>query len=169
VREGQALVPVPDVAAAPLPPRFRLSPEGEVVPAPDRSRRRTSSGARGAGGGRGQGPVVDEVPAPAGAVLVVRHLDPGLAPHLPGLAGLVAETGSELSHLAILARELGVPTVVGLAGATTELTRGTVVVVDGGTGEVHRVGGDPPIVSGTLAPTRAPRSTPRGGRTGGRS
>jgi rifampicin phosphotransferase len=142
VREGQPLVPVPDVCAAPLPARFRLGSDGDVVPVVERARgRKRATGARGAGGGRGQGPVVDTVPAPAGAVLVVRHLDPGLAPHLPGLAGLVAETGSELSHLAILARELGVPTVVGLAGATTELTTGTVVLVDGGTGEVRRVDG----------------------------
>ena len=70
-------------------------------------------------------------------MLVVRTLDPGLAPLLPGLGGLVAETGSVLSHLAILAREYGVPTVVGLAGAAEQLvTDGTWVVVDGTTGEV---------------------------------
>ena len=49
---------------------------------------------------------------PPGSVLVVSHLDPRLAPVIPRLAGLVAETGSPLSHLAILAREYGVPTVV---------------------------------------------------------
>jgi pyruvate,water dikinase len=51
------------------------------------------------------------------AVLVVRSLGPTLAPVLPGLAGLVAETRSVLSHLALLAREYRLPTVVGVAGA----------------------------------------------------
>ena len=54
--------------------------------------------------------------AAAGRVLVVRTLDPALAGVLPTVAGLVAETGSPLSHLAILAREYQVPAVVGLAG-----------------------------------------------------
>jgi pyruvate,water dikinase len=77
----------------------------------------------------------DGAPTP-GSVLVVRTLDPGLAPLLPRLGGLVAETGSFLSHLAILAREFGVPTVVGVAGAVDRFPAGTVVVVDGSTGEV---------------------------------
>jgi pyruvate,water dikinase len=49
----------------------------------------------------------------------------------------VAETGSVLSHLAILAREFGVPTVVGVAGAVTRFPPGTPIVVDGTTGEVR--------------------------------
>ncbi|HVM02474.1 MAG TPA: PEP-utilizing enzyme, partial [Acidimicrobiales bacterium] len=77
-------------------------------------------------------------PAP-GDVLVTRTLDPGLAPVLAGLGGLVAETGSVLSHLAILARELGVPTVVGVPGALERFPPGTVVVVDGTAGEVTAV------------------------------
>ena len=77
-------------------------------------------------------------PSP-GDVLVVRTLDPGLASLLPGLGGLVAETGSVLSHLAILAREYGVPTVVGLSGATETFTDGTWVVVDGTSGDVAAV------------------------------
>ena len=71
-----------------------------------------------------------------GEVLVVRTLDPGLAAALPGLAGLVAETGSVLSHLAILARELDVPTVVGVPDAVHRFPAGSIVVVDGTTGEV---------------------------------
>ena len=72
-------------------------------------------------------------------MLVVRTLDPGLAGLLPSLGGLVAETGSVLSHLAILAREYGVPTVVGLAGAVDRFSAGTWVLVDGSTGEVSPV------------------------------
>lgn len=48
----------------------------------------------------------------------------------------MAETGSVLSHLAILAREAGVPTVVGYARATEDLPEGAIVVVDGETGRV---------------------------------
>lgn len=75
----------------------------------------------------------------AGAVLIVATLDPNLAPLLPKLSGLVAETGSVLSHLAILAREYGVPTVVDLPGATQRYSSGAWVVVDGSTGEVSAV------------------------------
>jgi pyruvate,water dikinase len=119
----------------PLPPRFRLSADG--TPVPVRRERAGDGGGRGAGGGRGQGVVqpADALPAD-GAVLVVRTLDPGLAPMLPGLRGLVAETGSVLSHLAILAREFGIPTVVGVEDAVRRFPPGTHVVVDGVTGEV---------------------------------
>jgi phosphohistidine swiveling domain-containing protein len=84
---------------------------------------------------------------PAGSVLVVRTLDPGLAPLLPGLAGLVAETGSVLSHLAILAREFGVATAVGIEGATAKFPPGTTVAVDGTTGDVSVVDDDRPAVA----------------------
>ncbi|MDQ3979363.1 MAG: PEP-utilizing enzyme, partial [Actinomycetota bacterium] len=69
----------------------------------------------------------------------VRSLDPGLAPWLPRLAGLVAETGSPLSHLAILAREFHVPVAVGVVGAVERFAPGTQVLVDGSTGEVTPV------------------------------
>ena len=73
---------------------------------------------------------------PPGSVLVTTTLTPGLGPLLSRLNGIVAETGSVLSHLAILAREAGVATVVGYAGAVEDLPEGTVVTVDGDTGRV---------------------------------
>ncbi len=97
------------------------------------------TGAAGAGGGSSTGVVHHGDDPPEGAILVVRTLDPSLAPLLPGLSGLVAETGSVLAHLAILAREAGVPTVVGLGGALERFPPGTVVRVDGATGEVEEV------------------------------
>jgi rifampicin phosphotransferase len=117
---------------APLPSAFRLSARGEVVAEVPLS----GLAGRGAGGGRGVGRV-GEGP---GCVLVVRTLEPGLAATLPGLAGLVSETGSVLSHLAILARELGVPTVVGVPDAVMRFPTGSTVLVDGGTGEVAPAG-----------------------------
>jgi phosphoenolpyruvate-protein kinase (PTS system EI component) len=69
-------------------------------------------------------------------------LDPRLATVIPRLAGLVAETGSPLSHLAILAREHGIPTVVGHAGATTTYREAQRLEVDGTAGTVRIVDGD---------------------------
>jgi pyruvate,water dikinase len=73
---------------------------------------------------------------PAGAILVVDHLDPRLAPVIPRLGGLVAETGSALSHLAILAREYHVPAVVGVDAATARFQPGHLVTIDGAEGTV---------------------------------
>lgn len=122
----------------PLPAAFRLAPDGTVVAVASGGRRRVQG--EGAGGGRGVGPVAhaDGQPHP-GAVLVVATLEPALAALLPGLAGLVAETGSVLSHLAILAREMGVPTVVGVPGAAQRFPPGVTVLVDGTSGRVQRL------------------------------
>lgn len=119
----------------PLPPAFRLTEHGAV--APKRVRGHETEGTP-AGGGRGEGWVrhragVTDRPT----VLVVRHLEPQLASALPGLAGLASETGSPLSHLAILAREFGVPTVVAVDDACRRFPPGTVLLVDGTTGEVR--------------------------------
>lgn len=101
--------------------------------------RKDGPAGRAGGGGRTAGVVSHAGPTglpPAGAILVVRNLDPGLATVLPQLGGLVSETGSVLSHLAILAREMGVPTVVGVPDALRRFPPGARVIVDGMTGEV---------------------------------
>ncbi|CCF63993.1 PEP/pyruvate-binding domain-containing protein [Nocardia cyriacigeorgica] len=129
----------PTDAAVHLPARFRLAEDGWPVPVGERAG--TSDGGVGAGGGSGRGVVhIGENPPP-GSVLVVRHLDPRLAVVVPRLAGLIAETGSPLSHVAILAREQGVAVVVGYPDATRRLPDGAVVELDGRTGAV-RVNGD---------------------------
>lgn len=84
----------------------------------------------------------DPAAAAPGDVLVTRTLDPRLAGWLPTLGAVVSETGSVLSHLAILAREYGVPTVVGVHDAVERFGVGTVLVVDGTTGEVRESSGD---------------------------
>jgi pyruvate,water dikinase len=58
----------------------------------------------------------------------------------PLLAGLVTETGGILGHGAILAREYGIPTVMGVTGATSLLATGALVAVDGTRGLVELVG-----------------------------
>jgi pyruvate,water dikinase len=121
---------------APLPSAFRLDADGGVVPLEPAGG--PSAGGVPAGGGRATGPVHSgDGPPPEGAVLVVRHLQPQLASVLPRLAGLVAETGSPLSHLAILAREMKLPVVVGVPDAVTRFSDGAALVVDGTTGEVR--------------------------------
>ncbi|PLS75480.1 MAG: hypothetical protein CYG61_07075 [Actinobacteria bacterium] len=120
---------------APLPAAFRLTPDDEVVEV--RVVADDKIGGRAAGGGRGSGHVhAGEGMPDAGSVLVVRTLDPALATVLPHLGGLVAETGSVLSHLAVLAREFGVPVVVGFPDAVRRFPPGSEVLVDGTTGEV---------------------------------
>jgi rifampicin phosphotransferase len=119
---------------APLPASFQLSDLGKPIRAQCGAE---VGGGTGAGGGEGTGPVTyDTDDPPAGSVLVTTTLSPGLGPLLPRLKGIVAETGSVLSHLAILAREARVPTVVGYAGATDDLPEGAIVHVDGDTGQV---------------------------------
>ncbi|WP_346622736.1 PEP/pyruvate-binding domain-containing protein [Blastococcus montanus] len=125
------LEPRIEEAGEPLPARFRMSDTGRPVPVAG------SAGGTGAGGGSGSGPVHHGEDPPEGSVLVVRTLDPSLAPVLPRLGGLVAETGSVLAHLAILARESGVPTVVGFSGALERFAPGTTVRVDGDSGSVE--------------------------------
>jgi pyruvate,water dikinase len=135
-----AIEAVPDTVldGTPLPARFRLSEAGRPVAVRSANAGSLDARGRGAGGGRNRGVVrpADTLPA-TGAVLVVRTLDPGLAPRLPGLHGLIAETGSSLSHLAILARELGIPTVVGVSDAIGRFPPGTDLVVDGASGEIE--------------------------------
>jgi pyruvate,water dikinase len=143
----------PTETARPLPAQFRLTADERplaVAPAPGR-------GGTGAGGGVGTGPVHVAGPGrepPVGSVLVVTHLDPRLATVIPRLAGLVAETGSPLSHLAILAREHGVPTVVGHPKATTTYREGERLEVDGTAGTVR--------VLVDLRPADAPAEPPAG-------
>jgi len=72
----------------------------------------------------------------AGGILVARTIDPNWLPWLKVAAGVVAEQGGMTGHGAILARELGIPAVVGVAGATRAIETGDWVLVDGDSGEV---------------------------------
>lgn len=72
-----------------------------------------------------------------GDVLVTRQTDPGWAPAFVLIGGLVLERGGMLSHGAILAREYGIPTVVGVAQATEVIPAGRMIEVDGDRGEVR--------------------------------
>ena len=68
-------------------------------------------------------------------VLVCESADADVAPLLPFVSGVLTERGSELSHIAILSREYGIPCVVGYTAATSLDAKST-VSINGSTGEV---------------------------------
>jgi pyruvate,water dikinase len=71
-----------------------------------------------------------------GKILVTRMTDPGWVFLMAQAAGLVSEKGSLLSHTAIVGRELGIPVVVGVYGATTYFKNGDLLILDGDLGNV---------------------------------
>jgi pyruvate,water dikinase len=72
-----------------------------------------------------------------GKVLVAEMTDPGWVFLMISAAGLVAERGSVLSHTAIIGRELGIVTVVGVEGATERIPDGARLQLDGDAGTVR--------------------------------
>jgi len=77
-----------------------------------------------------------EVPKGAKAILVTHDLTPSLTVQLDrdAIAGIATDAGTRTSHVAILARSLGLPAVVGLRDAIQRLMGGEHVVLDGSTG-----------------------------------
>ena len=111
----------------------------------------------GCGGGivRGHAFVVTEAGRdviPRDGILVAPMTDPGWVFLMAAARGLVVERGSILSHTAIIGRELGIPTVVGVRQATRRIRTGDLIEVDGFTGVVTvlEAAPDPPS-----APTHA--------------
>jgi pyruvate,water dikinase len=72
-----------------------------------------------------------------GEVLVAPSTDPGWTPLFLTAGALVMEMGGANSHGAVVAREYGIPAVVGVSGATTRLATGVRVTVDGASGVVR--------------------------------
>jgi pyruvate, water dikinase len=77
-----------------------------------------------------------ETPIPAGSVLVTPMILPSWIPLLKYAAAIVSEQGGMTSHGAILAREMGIPAIVGAQGATQRIQTGEMLVVNGNTGSV---------------------------------
>jgi len=74
-----------------------------------------------------------------GDILVTRQTDPGWAMVFPIIGGLIVERGGALSHGAIVAREFGIPAVVGIAGIADMLADGDEVILDGNLGKVQKI------------------------------
>nr|WP_242047370.1 putative PEP-binding protein [Coleofasciculus sp. FACHB-SPT36] len=74
-----------------------------------------------------------------GKILVVKSITPDRLVLLKQAVAVVAEQGAMTCHAAIIARELGIPAVVGAVGATRLIQTGDAVLVDGDKGAVYRV------------------------------
>jgi phosphotransferase system enzyme I (PtsI) len=77
-----------------------------------------------------------DVPKGANVILVTHDLTPSLTVQLDreAIVGIATDAGTRTSHVAILARSLGLPAVLGLRDATSQLTGNEWVVLDGGKG-----------------------------------
>ena len=95
-----------------------------------------------------------------GEVLVAQMTNPDWLPTMRRAAALVTDTGGMTCHAAIVARELGVPCIVGARTATTDLHDGMVVTVDGSHGQV---------LTGQAAPAAVVVAEPTAPQAGSRS
>lgn len=84
-----------------------------------------------------------------GEILVAPVTDPGWMFLMLAAKGLIVERGSVLSHTAIIGRELGIPTIVAVEGATNRIETGKEIEMDGATGEIR-------ILSGRSSPSQGP-------------
>jgi pyruvate,water dikinase len=75
----------------------------------------------------------------AGEILVTTVTNIGWTPMFPRAAAIVTDVGAPLSHSAIVARELGIPAVVGCGSATMRLRNGDLLRVDGAKGTVELI------------------------------
>ena len=74
-------------------------------------------------------------------ILVTRMTDPGWVFLLTTAKGVISEKGSLLSHTAIISRELGVPSIVGVENLLETVKTGDLLHVDGNTGKIEIIGG----------------------------
>jgi pyruvate,water dikinase len=119
-----------------------------------------------ASSGRGAGPVFlaavpeDLASFPSGAVLVARTSSPQLVKVMDRACAIVTDVGGPTGHMASLAREFGVPAVLGTGEATGKLSAGRVVTVDGDRGGIYDGRVDGLLESRPPLPLRRMRGTP---------
>lgn len=99
-----------------------------------------------------------------GQILCTVRTDPGWAPLFPTAGGLLVERGSTLSHSAVVARELGIPAIVGIPNITRLLRDGERVRMDGAAGTIERLEIEAPADADSVAACEAEASA---GSTGG--
>ncbi len=128
--------------AGPLPARFAGAHDRETVEVPTGRRLEGWAVSPGRYTGRAQVVGSPSDPFDADSVLVAVATDPSWSPLFARAGAVVLERGGPLSHAAILARELGLPAVTNVAGATVRLA-GREVMVDGDSGIVVVTGEEP--------------------------
>lgn len=124
------------------PPRAMTS-EGEIITS--RATVRTPAGSLvgspvSAGTVEGRARVVlklEEANLNKGDILVAAYTDPSWTPLFPLAAGLITEVGGLMTHGAVVAREYGIPAVVGVDGATKKIADGQWIRVDGTQGTIE--------------------------------
>lgn len=88
-----------------------------------------------------------------GEIITTEMTSPDMVPAMKRAAGIITDEGGMTSHAAIVSRELGVPAIVGTSDATSRLSDGQRVRMDGDRGSVH-------LANGTSdAETESERST----------
>lgn len=93
--------------------------------------------------GKAQGKLIDEsqISQHQGGILYTKILSPDLTKHFGGIKGIVSESGGLLSHLAIMAREKGIPVVVNFDISHAKIKLGDFIKIDGETGSVRQMAG----------------------------
>jgi pyruvate,water dikinase len=102
----------------------------------------------------GRARIVDDpsqVDIQRGDILIAKNTDPGWTPILSAVSGMVVEEGGLLNHCSIVARELGIPAIVGVRRATERILEGATIMMDGGLGIV-RLEADTEDGTSTVAP-----------------
>ncbi|MFT7839224.1 PEP/pyruvate-binding domain-containing protein [Saccharothrix sp. BKS2] len=140
----RALPPYPTVIRGPFDPEAWAADPNRRLDVHDASAEPPASGVSGFPGAAGvvEGvarvilDVADSGRLEPGEVLVTTVTNIGWTPLFPRAAAVVTDVGAPLSHAAIVARELGVPAVVGCGNATVRIRTGDRVRVDGGRGTV---------------------------------
>lgn len=78
----------------------------------------------------------------AGDILVTHATDIGWSPYFPIVSGVVTELGGLISHGAVVAREYGLPCIVGATDAMRKFKFGDIVTLNASKGIIYRVGGE---------------------------
>ncbi|MBO4450182.1 MAG: phosphoenolpyruvate synthase [Clostridiales bacterium] len=72
-------------------------------------------------------------------ILVTKMTDPGWVFYLASAKGVISQKGSILSHTAIISREIGIPSIVGVSDVMNRINTGDIVRMDGGSGRIEIV------------------------------
>ena len=74
--------------------------------------------------------------APKGSILILEHANSEISHMIRDFSAVVSDQGGRLCHLAIVAREMGIPAIVGTGNATSLIRTGDSIEVDAGSGRV---------------------------------